>query len=106
MDRPDQVLNSPQQGASWTAAPPKIVRDLVPERATLDPLHHDTGHDPWVLCHVREDDTIAPVPSLQEVFAEKASRTDADTEPGGDRKVVTCRLADPSVQSSDGKEHG
>ena len=41
----DRVLNPSQQGASWTAAFPEIVRGLVPERVTPDPLHHDVGHD-------------------------------------------------------------
>jgi hypothetical protein len=41
----DQGFNSPQQGASWAAASVEIVRGLIPERVTLDPLHHDAGHD-------------------------------------------------------------
>lgn len=49
---PDRAFNSLQQGASWTAASPEIVRGPVPERVTLDPLHHDAGHDPgqWSRC--------------------------------------------------------
>jgi hypothetical protein len=46
MAPPDRVFNSPQQGASWAAASMEIVRSLVPEGATLDPLHHVAGHDP------------------------------------------------------------
>lgn len=46
MAPPDRVFNSPQQSASWTAASAEIVKGLVPERVTLDPLHHDAGHDP------------------------------------------------------------
>ncbi|MDX3634136.1 hypothetical protein PV728_28495 [Streptomyces europaeiscabiei] len=46
MAPPDRVFNSPQQGASWTAAPAEIASGLVPERAQLDRVHHDAGHDP------------------------------------------------------------
>ncbi|MDX3457598.1 hypothetical protein PV396_37565 [Streptomyces sp. ME02-8801-2C] len=40
------VPDSPRQDASWTAAAPGLVRGVVPERATLDPVHHDAGHTP------------------------------------------------------------
>lgn len=42
---PERRFNSPQQGASWTAASAEIARGLVPERVTLDPLHHGAGRD-------------------------------------------------------------
>ncbi len=45
MDPPERVLDAPQQGAPWATASAEIVGGHVPERVTLDPLHHDAGHD-------------------------------------------------------------
>jgi hypothetical protein len=42
---PDRAFDSPQQDASWKAPSTEIGRGLRPERTTLDPLHHDAGHD-------------------------------------------------------------
>jgi hypothetical protein len=46
---PKRSFNSPQQGAPWTATSGEIVTGPEPERVTLDPLHHDAGHDHWLL---------------------------------------------------------
>lgn len=54
--------------------------------------------------NIREDSTICAIAPLQEILTERAGH--ADTEPGGYGKVVTRCLADPGVQSAEGKKCG
>ncbi len=58
--------------------------------------------------NVREDNTIGAVVALQKILTEQAGRAgaDADAEPSGYGEVVTHRLANPSIQSAEGKERG
>lgn len=54
-------------------------------------------------CRVRIDGTIVAVASLQEILTEKSGRADGNTEPRGDHRVVTGRLAVPSRSATEGE---
>ncbi len=86
-------------------------------RKSVEVLRSEALGSPNRLCHlpccgsgmrrdIREDSTICAIAPLQEILAEQAGRADTDAEPGGYGKVVTRRLADPGVQSAEGKECG
>ena len=71
-----------------------------------DRLRHLPCRDSGVRRNIYEDSTICAIAPLQEILAEQASRADKDAQPAGYGKVVTRRLADPGVQSAEGKECG
>ena len=88
--------------AVWGDRQQTIIRELVEicrDAALRDPegLCHLPRCGTRMPCHVREDNTICAIASLQEILAEKAGCTDGNTEPCGDREVVTGRLASPGI---------